>query len=86
MIDLHMPRAIAAHTGESSEAAQVMVGGAITDSAHTPEPRVRAFPSCGSSDASTRTTQRYTHVSKRALGQLRSPLDDLSVPDETQTG
>ncbi|MFQ6079366.1 MAG: tyrosine-type recombinase/integrase, partial [Thermodesulfobacteriota bacterium] len=24
-----------------------------------------------------RTTQRYTHVSSRALGRIRSPLDDL---------
>lgn len=62
-----------------------MVGGAIADSAPTTESRVRAFPSRGSSDASIRPTQRYTHVSKRALRWARSPLDDLDVFDETQT-
>jgi hypothetical protein len=39
----------------------------------TTEPRVR-------------TTQRYTHVSKRMLGRVRSPLDELPVLDEAQTG
>jgi hypothetical protein len=62
-----------------------MVGGAIADSAPTPEPRAGAFPSHGSSDVSIRTTQHYTHVSKRALGWVRSPVDDLSVLDEIQT-
>jgi hypothetical protein len=59
-----------------------MGGGAIADSAPTPEPRVRAFPSRGSSDASIRTIQRYAHVSKRALGWVHSPLDSLDVLDE----
>jgi hypothetical protein len=44
------------------------------------------FLSRGSSGASIRTTQRYTHLGKRALGWVRSPLDDLSMLDETQTG
>ena len=63
-----------------------MVGGAIADSTPTPEPRVGAFPSRGSSDAGITTTQRYTNVSKWALGRVRNPLDDLSVLDETQAG
>jgi integrase/recombinase XerD len=34
--------------------------------------------------ASIRTTQRYEHVSKRALGRVRSPLDSLDTLDDTE--
>jgi len=53
------------------ETAQVMVGGAIADSASTTEPNVTAFPSYGSSE--------YSPLSL-------PPLDDLDVLDEAQTG
>ena len=32
----------------------------------------------------TNVTQRYTHVGKRALGRVRSPLDGLDTLDEAE--
>ena len=29
-----------------------------------------------------RTTQRYTHVSNRRIGGVRSPVDDLTLKEE----
>jgi hypothetical protein len=29
-----------------------------------------------------RTTERYTHVSQKAMGRLRNPLDTLDLPSE----
>ena len=29
-----------------------------------------------------RTTQRYTHVSNRDIGKIRSPLDDLTLKED----
>jgi hypothetical protein len=51
-----------------SSAAQVVVGGAIADSAPTTEPRMGAFPSRGASDASRAHHPRLCRPSKLAEG------------------
>jgi integrase/recombinase XerD len=34
--------------------------------------------------SSIKTTERYTHVSKHRLSQVRGPLDDLDTFDEEE--
>ncbi len=42
-----------------------------------PAPQRRLMLSLGHEDV--RTTQRYTHVSNRDIGRIRSPLDNLTL-------